>query len=298
VALFLAVAAFSPLGPSSSATFAQVGIPAAIGLLAFQGRRPVSLLLGLAALAVLLSGIATRPPPAWYVDRGWAVLIGGGFAVATALEPGRSLFARAVMGVVIAGMVVGVVGALRPELLGGIDLRIAGQFDRVAAPFELEGERWAAVAEMVRETAAIARLVYPALLALSSVAALGVASYVMGRLEGEVEALPPLRRFRFNDHMAWLLIVGLVLFVFPVGAFAAGLGANLMVFMGAVYALRGVAVLVWMGTTMISSGWAIALWVIAALAFYPVTLSAAFVMGLSDTWLDLRSRLGVEAGEP
>lgn len=238
------VAVLSPLGSSLSGAFAQVGIPAAIGLLAFQGRRPISLMLGLALLAGLLAGIVMSPASAWYVERGWAVLIGGGFAVATALGPGRPLFARAMTAVAIAGMVVVLAEALDPGLLRGLDLRLAGQYGRLVTAFELRGERWATVTEVLRATSAIARLVYPALLALASLAALCVASYVMRRLEGVDAALPPLRGFRFGDYVAWLLIVGLGLFVLPAGDIATRLGANLMTLMGALYVLRGVAVLI------------------------------------------------------
>jgi len=294
-ALSLAVVAFFPPGSSFSAMFAQVGIPLAIGLLAFQWRRPVSLLLGLALLAVLLSGIAARPPSGWYVERGWAVLLGGGFAVATALGPGRPLFARAATGVAIAGAVLALAGAFQPELLRGLDLRIGGQFNQA---LEFQVARWPTMTEAVREMSAIARLVYPALLALGSVSALCVASYVMRRLAGVSAALPPLRSFRFHDHLAWLLILGLGLFVLPAGEIASRVGANLMMFMGAAYVLRGLAVLAWMGTVRVSPGRWRALWAVAAVVFYPVTLSAALVIGLSDTWLDLRSRLGVETEEP
>ena len=68
-------------------------------------------------------------------------------------------------------------------------------------------------------------------------------------------------------------------------------------FMGGLYVFRGLAVLAWLGTTVISSGWWVAVWLVAAILFYPVTLGTALVMGLSDTWLDLRSGLGVDTKE-
>jgi len=294
LALAIGVVVISPLGTTGLGPVAMVGIPTALGLIAFQWRRPFSLLLGITLLAGLLSGIVGRPPTAWFLERAWALLIGGGFVIATALAPRRTLFVRAAAGLALAGGVVAVVSALRPDVLAQVDWRIAAQYDRAAGLFELQGERWADVRELVETTATVAKQVYPALLALASLAALCLASYAMRRLEGSEAALGPLRTFRFSDHFTWMLILGLVLFVLPLGVWADRTGENMMLFMGGLYVLRGLAVLVWMGTAVVSSTWSIALWLVAAVLFYPVTVGAAFIMGLSDTWLDLRSRLGVE----
>jgi len=272
----------------------MVGIPTALCLIAFAWRRPLSLLLGVALLVTLLAGIAMRPSPAWYLERAWALLIGGGFVVATALAPRQTLFVRAATGLALAAATVAVVSAVRPELLADVDWRIAAQYDRAAVLFEPQADRLAGMRQMVEATAAVAKQVYPALLGLASLAALSLAWYAVRRLAGIEAALGPLRTFRFSDHFAWLLIAGLVLFLLPFGVWADRAGENMMLFMGGLYVLRGLAVLAWIGTAVVSSTWSIALWLVAAILFYPVTVGAAFVMGLSDTWLDLRSRLGVE----
>lgn len=297
VALAIGVTLLSPLGTTSLGPIALVGLPTAIGLIAFQWRRPLSLLIGMALLVGLLSGAAADPPTAWYLERAWALLIGGGFVIATALAPERTLFVRAVTGLVVAAAGVAVVAAFRPEVPAEVDWRIAAQYDRAAVLFELQGERWAAVRDLVHATAAVAKQIYPALLGLASLGALCLASYVTRRIAGVEAALAPLRTFRFSDHLAWLLIGGLALFLLPFGMWADRAGENVMMFMGGLYVLRGIAVLAWIGTAVVSSTWSIALWLVAAVLFYPVTVGAAFVMGLSDTWLDLRSRLGVEAEE-
>jgi hypothetical protein len=61
--------------------------------------------------------------------------------------------------------------------------------------------------------------------------------------------------------------------------------------MGGLYLLRGAAILLWIGAMAATSLWSAVLLAIAALFLYPVVLGTALVLGLSDTWLDLRSRL-------
>ncbi len=231
----------------------------------------------------------------WYIERGWAVLLAGGFVAATALAPTRSIFDRSLAAVVVASGAVGVSAWVRPELLANLDWQITGQFDRVLAVYDLGGQTGAATAEAMRQMADLAKMIYPGMLALASVAAVGCASYLLGRLEDVEAPLAPLRSFRFSDHLAWVLVLGLALLLLPFGVWAIRTGGNVVTVVGGLYMLRGTAVLVWLGTSVISSVWSIALWAFAALVFFPVTIGTALVMGLSDTWLDLRSRLSVEA---
>ncbi len=275
----------------------MIGIPAAAALIAFQWRRPASLALAAGLLMVSFAGAFASPEPMWRIERAWALLIAGGFVIATAFAPRRGVLVRALVALAIATAVVATLGLLRPGLLGGLDWRVAGQFDRMAMMFGAQGDAQAAVAEALRSFAAIAKAIYPALLALASLASLSVATYVTRRMEGATAGVSPLRGFRFDDHLVWLLVIGLLLLVVPAGSWAPRVGGNVVTFMGGLYVLRGAGVLAWLGTTVVSSSWSIALWIVAALLFYPVTLGAAFVLGLSDTWLDLRSRLGVEAEE-
>lgn len=297
VALVGIVAVLSPLSSTLLSPIAMVGIPAAAALIAFQWRRPASL--GLAA-GLLLAGFAGAfgsPAPVWLIERAWALLVAGGLVVATAVAPRGSVLYRGLAALLIAAIGAATSGVLTPGLLEGLDWRIAGQFDRVAMAFDLEGETGTTLVEAVRSFAAVAKAIYPSLLGLATVAAVTVAIFITRRMEGIEAAVTPLREFRFGDHLAWILVAGLVLLIVPAGGWATRAGANVVVFMAGLYILRGAGVLVWLGTSVISSGWSIALWSIAAILFYPVTLGTAFVLGLSDTWLDLRTRLGVEAEE-
>jgi len=289
------VALLSPLSSSLSSPIAMVGVPAGAALVAFQWRRPASLALALGLFLVSFAGAFGSPAPLWLVERAWALLIAGGFVVATAAAPRASVLSRGMGALLVAAIVVAACGILRPGLLEGLDWRVTGQFDRVAMMFDLQGEAAATVAEAVRSFAEVAKAIYPSFLGLATLAALAVVTYVTRRMEGIEAAVAPLREFRFGDHLVWVLVAGLLLLVLPVGGWATRCGGNVVAFMGGLYVLRGAGVLVWLGASVVSSGWTIALWLIAAVLFYPVTLGTAFVLGLSDTWLDLRTRLGVEA---
>ena len=121
------------------------------------------------------------------------------------------------------------------------------------------------------------------LLALQTLAALALGWAIFQRLS-RVRVGPPLgalRGFRFNDQLVWGLAVGLTILLLPAFAEAQAIGLNLVVFFAMLYFVRGLGVLAW-----VSKG---GLFVILAvvLALFPPVLSA---VGLSDTWLDWRSR--------
>ena len=84
------------------------------------------------------------------------------------------------------------------------------------------------------------------------------------------------------------MVTAVVLLVLPLGEIATRAGANLAVFMGALYALRGVAVLFAFvrmpGPIILASG------VVIGLLLFPMLFPSAVVLGLADTWMDLRTR--------
>ncbi|MEP6590982.1 MAG: DUF2232 domain-containing protein [Gemmatimonadota bacterium] len=96
----------------------------------------------------------------------------------------------------------------------------------------------------------------------------------------------PFTEFRFNDQLIWLLIavVGLALLA-PQPAIGS-LSANLFVVIGGLYAARGIAV-VQCALRRVSPWFALVLYLLAI----PVLPFALFMIGVSDTWLDLRRRL-------
>ena len=83
-------------------------------------------------------------------------------------------------------------------------------------------------------------------------------------------------------------MAGLLMVVLPAGAALARTGANLLVFMAALYTLRGFAVMLWMFGTPTVLGAAFG--AIIFLLLYPIVMATTLMVGLTDTWLDLRAR--------
>jgi len=128
----------------------------------------------------------------------------------------------------------------------------------------------------------------PALLALESLAALGLAWGVYHRLSPVTigPRLGPLTEFRFNDQIIWALAVGLILSLLPAFSDGRNAGFNLLLFFGALYAVRGLGVLAW-----ISKGRYIFIIVLSLIPQGVLLLGLlALALGLGDTWLDLRRR--------
>src|SRR6185503_17639405 len=84
-------------------------------------------------------------------------------------------------------------------------------------------------------------------LALESILALAIAWSMYHRLSRARLGPPlgPLRDFRFNDQLVWGLIVGLTIVFLPTLTSVRAVGNNLLVFFGALYAVRGLGVLSW-----------------------------------------------------
>ncbi len=141
----------------------------------------------------------------------------------------------------------------------------------------------------IQMTPAASVTLFPALLALESLAALALA-WAMYHRVGRARLGPPLaalREFRFSDQLVWGLVTGLALVVVPGFAPLSSLGANLLMFFGAIYALRGLGVALYF---LAPGRWMMVLLVGFALLFYNVVSVLALGLGLGDTWLDWRRR--------
>ncbi len=137
----------------------------------------------------------------------------------------------------------------------------------------------------------LARGVLPSMLALQTLVAMALAWALYHRL-GRArlgEPLGRLRDFRFNDHWIWSVIVGLVLALLPALEVLRPLGVNLLVFFGALYALRGAGVLTWFLRP--GRSW---LGVLVGVALLLLLRDGAAIalglVGLGDTWADWRRR--------
>lgn len=282
--LVLTTAVFSVV-PSALLIF----VPLALMLVALPPRRPGWVLVGLAGLFFLLTG----PGTGLLVDfgRGWSLMVGAWFVIGAVLLGRSGFLSRGLLALAGAGATVGGFIALNPGIGAGLDRDVRTRIQAVVgAMLQLPGlvER-PGLAQALERGAEVQALLYPAMLAVSSLAGLAVAWWVVRRLTvREVDALAPLREFRFADGLVWALIAGLVLLLLPFDGLADRAGTNLLAFMAALYVLRGAAVLLVVSGAPGFGGWILIL--LVGLLLYPLVMAGMLAVGLSDTWLDLRTR--------
>ena len=275
-----------------------VAIPLALMALFLPARGRTSIVV--AFLLGLLAFSGTPTSGLWYVERGWAALLGGWFLALTLRWPGGAFISRGL------GAVAGTYGAMgllfwtRPGYWAVVDWAVTSRLEggmalALQAVRSSIGPQAIPVATEARllEAMALQGTIFPAILGLASLAALGAAWWMYLRLNRVDEVgIRPLIEFRFNDQLVWVLILGFVLLLgFP--GVLERMGINAVVFMGVLYAFRGLAV-----------GWALLggptvfLGIVLFFAFLvaaPFLLAGAFVFGLGDTWLNLRARWGVQS---
>ena len=257
--------------------------------------RPRVMLVGMLAAVIAFVGIPQDG--GWYLERGWALLVGGWFAALTLRRPHTPFSHRAVGSVAGAAAVSAVVLAVRSGAWQAVewvvqDRMVRGVSSALDAARLMRGGKGlpAALVTTIYEAVDKQIAVFPAMVGLASVAALGVAWWAYIRLStGNDQAIGPLRYFRFNDHLVWVFIGGVLLMVLRAGGFAR-VGANAVVFMGALYAVRGAAVILFMSGGLSFFGYVLLAFGIVFLP--PLVLTGALVVGIGDTWLDVRKRLG------
>ncbi len=265
------------------------------------------------ALAVWMLLQPAGPPGTAYNEmaRAWAILLAASFGVVSLLSSATPFFVRA-MGTVGIALGVGLTIALsspsgmaRFQHAGGEEFmrRAAAslnqfqqkwdtdQWKGLAARFPLlqAADDWATDLEraMPKHTTPL----LPALLALESLAALGLAWSVYHRLSAVKigPSLGPLTEFRFNDQVIWAVAVGLTLILLPAFSDGRNAGFNLLLFFGALYAIRGLGILAW-----ISKGRYLFIIVLSLIPQGIFLLGLlALALGLGDTWFDLRRRARV-----
>jgi hypothetical protein len=240
--------------------------------------------------------------------RAWAIVLAASFGLISLLSATTAFFVRGLASVGIA-LAVGFIIALsspsgiaRIQHAGGEDLmrRAAASLNQfqqkwdteqwkdltASAPLLQTADDW--VADIERELPKQTTPLLPALLALESLAALGLAYSVYNRLSAVRigPELGPLTEFRFNDQLIWALAVGLTLSLLPAFGEGRNAGFNLLLFFGALYAIRGLGVLAW-----ISRGRYLFIILLGLIPQGILLLGVlALALGLGDTWLDLRRR--------
>jgi len=310
--LLLALPVVSMVAPIRETLPLLVTALAACTLLGWLGGGRVSLALvwcALGAWVVMQSGLSHTSYD--WIARGWALFVSAAFGVVSLVGGPRPFFGRALGAVALAGALAAAVVFASPGGPGGVRRVVRAEIDRrgaaeaanqQASRAELERtgllreypkvRTWLEQGEQsVSTVTAGAVVVYPALLALESLAALALAWSLYHRVSRTRIGPPlaPLRDFRFSDQLVWGLIVGITVLLLPSLRGVHALGLNLVVFFGALYALRGLGVLAW----FLNPSRPVAGLLVGVALFLLLGGGAAFALGLvgvGDTWLDWRSR--------
>ncbi len=260
-----------------------------------------------AAAAAMFALIVAVGVPArgglWYLERGWALVLAGCFVVLTMQWPRSRFFPRAFAAVTATTALVGLLMMVRPGSWSIVNWLITeGLMESISvitqmfSAIDTEVPLSTAQLNSFFNLAAQQGRYFPALLGLSSLSGLAVAWWAYVRLSaGSGLGLAPLRDFRFNDHLMWLFLTGLALIVLGAGEGWTSAGSNAVVFMGGLYALRGASVLVFFSGGV--TGLGILFLAIGMLVIPPVLIMGALVVGVGDTWLDLRSKAMAIAGD-
>ncbi|HEU4993191.1 MAG TPA: DUF2232 domain-containing protein [Gemmatimonadaceae bacterium] len=281
------------------------------------------LALAFVLLATLMTLQAPRTSDAFHnLARGWSLVLAGSFGLVCLFGARRPFFPRALTALVVSLGLALIMSAMGPVSGSHMTHAVTEELGRrnsesmtiLNAMIQQYPQQWSWIlsqrpelAEFPAQTERLLKMIadlgdslYPSLLALESLAALAAAWAIYHRLARARLGPPlgPLREFRFNDQLVWGLIVGLVIVFLPTLASVRVVGRNLLVFFGALYALRGLGVLSWFTApgalaTTATIGFAMLWWpvlnAIAILGFLLLAV-AAFGLGLGDTWADWRRR--------
>ncbi|MCG6988996.1 MAG: YybS family protein [Gemmatimonadetes bacterium] len=271
-----------------------IGVPYLALAFVLGVRRGIVLAVGMVAL--LIAFVSLPVEGGRYLDLAWALLLGGCFAALTVRRPQSAFSDRALGAVAGAAGLTALMLGVRRGAWGAVQWVVQDRMTQGAAAF-MEGLRMMrggrgvpqALVSTLYDVVDKQILVFPAMLGLASFAALGVAWWVYVRLTTDSDgALRPLRSFRFNDHLVWVLIGGVVLLVLRADGLTR-VGANAVVFMGGLYAVRGAAVVLFLTGGLSVFGYI--LLVVGALLLPPLVPGLAAVIGIGDTWLDVRKRV-------
>ena len=273
-----------------------------------------SLLLAMAwtALSAVQVVMQTRDATSAYFDlaRGWGLLVAGAFGVVCVIGSGRRFLTRALAAIGLAtlfALILAAVGRLDVESARRV---FAEQFAMRSSEIEAAARLWEQQllasappfgewlarqsekqAEFSRALSSGAAWLFPALLALEALAACALAWALYHRLSRSRLGPPlgTLRDLTFSDQLVWGFIAGLVLVLLPSLSPLSMVGANLLFFFAALYALRGLGVVAWWAARAgLRSRWIVAGGTLVLVALTPASEIVLFVVGLGDTWNDWR----------
>ena len=260
---------------------------------------------------------ADSPADSSYRDitRGWALMVAGALGVVSFVAPRRPAFPRAAaavgLAVLLSLMVLLVAGESPSEIRGVFSEEFARRNAEYARAVQTQfrvplwqdaAARWPTMREVYDQSVVraygasqVAAGLYPALLALESLAATVLAWSLYHRLSRARIGPPlrPLREFRFSDQLVWGFVAGLVVVLMPQLEALRPVGANLVLFFGVLYAMRGFGVMTWTIARLPRGGpivGALAAAGLLLLILAPVLLALGLGLGLMDTWVDWRRR--------
>lgn len=190
---------------------------------------------------------------------------------------------------------------VQDSFAGGLSSLFAVQADALAA----RGAEQALVEQLRAIGASSARLApyFAALLVLGGVAGLVLALRWQEQLGGRTlgRGPGPFRSFRFSDQVIWVLVAGMAVVLLPpasgglLGVSLRGWAANLVVVVSVCYLLRGLAVYQTAAARVprLVSG----VLAVVAILFWPLATTGLALLGLADSWVDFRRRLGAPQPE-
>jgi hypothetical protein len=150
------------------------------------------------------------------------------------------------------------------------------------------GAGWPAeTVEQFSGNAATLAPLFPAVLAICAIAAGVLADAIVGRLGlRRGEAPLPFGDFSFNDQWIWGVVATLAVLVLSTPAWIGALAMNLVLVWAAMYIVRGLAVVAarmsnWRPASRVALS-------VAGLVLLPYALGSVLVLGIADTWINLR----------
>ena len=228
----------------------------------------------------------------WYLERGWALLLGGCFVGLSIARPKMKISDRALEAVFGALVLAAILMTLMSGAWNIVDWVISDRVRAtVAQVIALGGSEGLAPALITAlyQTADAQILIFPALTALASMSALLLSWWLFIFFSGRSEeALGSVKNFRFNDHLIWMLVVGLFLLFTRWNEPLQRLGSNAVVFIGALCAVRGAAVIVFITGGFSVLGYAMTF--LGLVIVTPIVLGGAVLIGIADIYLDFRKR--------
>ena len=251
-------------------------------------------ILGATLIAIIIV-VAGPYDGMWYLERGWALLLGGCFVGLSIVRPKMKISDRALEAVFGALVLAAILMTLMSGAWNIVDWVISDRVRATVAQVIALLLSWGseglapALITALYQTAEAQILIFPALTALASMSALLLSWWLFIFFSGRSEeALGSVKDFRFNDHLIWMLVVGLFLLFTRWSEPLQRLGSNAVVFIGALCAVRGAAVIVFITGGFSVLGYAMTL--LGLVIVPPIVLGGAVLIGIADIYLDFRKR--------